>query len=159
MARIIFYSDMPGGEGGNAGRNIEEQKAKGVGGAPNSEDNKPNATDDVDNKLHTSPSVEEESETKQPTKGAPKPPKRTQQILRVFNTAVRQTPLKIQNAIVFIDLHNGVATALATIAIAILTAFYVGYAKNQWMVMHAQLEEIRSSSAQWLGQNQAAIAP
>ncbi len=139
---------MPGGEEWNAGRNIEEHETKGMSGSPNSEDNKPNAAEDVHNKPHTLPSVEEESEAKKPAQCTSNPPQRTQQILGSFNTIIRQTLLKIQNAIVFIDRHNGVVTALATIAIAILTAFYVGYAKNQWMVMHAQLEEIRSSSTQ-----------
>src|SRR5258708_1915010 len=39
----------------------------------------------------------------------------------------------------FLDTHNGTITALATVAIVVLTGFYVKYSRRQWKVMEKQL--------------------
>lgn len=41
----------------------------------------------------------------------------------------------------FIEAHHGVVTALATVAIVVLTCYYVKYAKKQWETMQRQLED------------------
>lgn len=119
-----------------------------MSGAPKPEDDQSNPTRDVRTAPHTPPSAEAASEAKQPTQGAPNPPERTQQVVGLCDTAIRKTLLKIKNSIAFIDRHNAFITAVATIAIAILTGYYVTYAKRQWIAMHDQLEEMRSSSLQ-----------
>jgi hypothetical protein len=148
MTRIIFYSDMLGREEGDARRNVEEHQSKGMGSAPEPEQNKSHPDEVILDTLHGSSFVNAESQAQQPAQSADNPPRHTQYIVGLCKTAIGKTLFKIHNAIVFIDHHNGVVTAFATITIAILTGFYVGYAKNQWMVMNAQLQEIRSSSAQ-----------
>jgi hypothetical protein len=42
----------------------------------------------------------------------------------------------------FLDRHNGSISALATVAIVILTVFYVTYSKRQWETMRGQLEQM-----------------
>jgi hypothetical protein len=53
------------------------------------------------------------------------------------------------------DVHNGFVTALATIAIALLTFVYVRYSRAQWAVMREQLNEMKTASAldqrAWVG--------
>jgi hypothetical protein len=44
---------------------------------------------------------------------------------------------------VLADGHDGVITALATIAIVVLTYFYVSYSKDQWTTMNQQLDLAR----------------
>jgi hypothetical protein len=42
----------------------------------------------------------------------------------------------------WLDKNDGAVTAIATIAIAVLTAYYVHYARGQWNVMQGQLGEM-----------------
>lgn len=46
----------------------------------------------------------------------------------------------------FLDEHDGSITALATVAIVVLTFVYVKYSKRQWQAMNGQLEEMRKST-------------
>jgi hypothetical protein len=48
----------------------------------------------------------------------------------------------------FLDAHNGSISALATVAIMILTVFYVMYAKNQWHVMDGQLKQMQKQATE-----------
>jgi hypothetical protein len=52
------------------------------------------------------------------------------------------------NSRVFLDAHAGSISALATIAIMVLTFAYVIYAKSQWKVMDGQLKEMRDTGIQ-----------
>jgi hypothetical protein len=47
----------------------------------------------------------------------------------------------------FLDNNSGAITALATVAIVVLTFFYVRYSKRQWQIMVRQLE---TSQRPWL---------
>jgi hypothetical protein len=49
-------------------------------------------------------------------------------------------PLKA--LVTWLDVHDGAVTALATVVIALLTFFYVRYARKQWEVMGQQLGEM-----------------
>jgi hypothetical protein len=51
----------------------------------------------------------------------------------------------------FLDRHDGSITALATVAIVVLTSFYVGYSQKQWEVMQGQLRQIESQTRPWVG--------
>ncbi len=44
----------------------------------------------------------------------------------------------------FLDAHAGGIAAFATIAVMILTAFYVVFARSQWIVMEDQLQQVLS---------------
>lgn len=46
------------------------------------------------------------------------------------------------------DDHDGGITALATVAIVVLTMFYVRYSRKQWIVMDGQLKEMKKASSQ-----------
>ena len=56
----------------------------------------------------------------------------------------------VKNTFGFLDEHNGSITALATVAIVLLTSFYVEYSKRQWEAMQGQLEEMRKDQRAWL---------
>lgn len=49
---------------------------------------------------------------------------------------------------IFLDAHSGSVSAIATIAIMVLTAFYVFYARSQWKVMESQLKQMIGSGGQ-----------
>ncbi len=53
----------------------------------------------------------------------------------------------IKKGFLLADRHNGGITALATVAIVVLTIFYVRYSRGQWRVMRQQLTEMQSTSA------------
>jgi hypothetical protein len=46
----------------------------------------------------------------------------------------------LKSAFASLDAHAGIISALATVAILVLTYFYVRYSKRQWKVMEQQLE-------------------
>jgi hypothetical protein len=148
MARIIFYSDMPEREEGNTGGNVEEHEAESMGSAPESKNDKANAPDAISHTPAALRLTEQDAETKEPTQGASYPPKRSQHVVRRCKAIVSGMLLKIEKGIAFLDRHNGVVTALATLAIACFTYNYTSYAQRQWITMHAQLGEMHSSSAQ-----------
>jgi hypothetical protein len=49
---------------------------------------------------------------------------------------------------IFLDAHSGSISAIATVVIMMLTAFYAVYARRQWKVMEGQLEQMASTSEQ-----------
>src|SRR5271157_2983162 len=63
-----------------------------------------------------------------------------------MNTTVLWETFK--RCIEFLDAHNGTITALATVAIVVLTGFYVRYSGRQWQVMEKQLHQ---SERPWVG--------
>lgn len=50
----------------------------------------------------------------------------------------------------FADEHDGAITALATIAIVILTFFYVRYSRYQWRTMRDQVGQMQSQERPWV---------
>ena len=48
----------------------------------------------------------------------------------------------------FFDTHAGSISAFATISVMVLTAFYVVFARSQWIVMEDQLQQMIESSSQ-----------
>ena len=50
----------------------------------------------------------------------------------------------------FADAHDGAITALATVAIVVLTIFYVTYSKKQW-------EEMRAARRPWIGMSERLV--
>jgi hypothetical protein len=51
---------------------------------------------------------------------------------------------RLKTALAFADKHDGAITALATVAIVVLTYFYVSYSKQQW-------KEMQNARRPWLG--------
>jgi hypothetical protein len=51
---------------------------------------------------------------------------------------------RLRSGLIFADSHNGAITALATVAIVVLTFYYVTYSKKQW-------EEMRNARRPWVG--------
>jgi hypothetical protein len=56
----------------------------------------------------------------------------------------------IPAALRFLDAHGGGATAIATIVIAVATAYYAWYASAQWEVMRGQLAEMQAAQRPWV---------
>lgn len=77
--------------------------------------------------------------------GAPKPAE-----IIIFSSVILAfiVLLSWRSCRAFLDAHAGSVTAIATIAIVILTAFYVIYARSQWEAMEGQLRQMASSAAQ-----------
>jgi hypothetical protein len=73
----------------------------------------------------------------------------TKNIMRPFIALGRL----LSDGFLLADKHDGGITALATIAIVILTWFYVGYSKKQWRVMDGQLREMKDTRRPWIGLN------
>jgi hypothetical protein len=60
---------------------------------------------------------------------------------------IRKLGRRFMNVIRWADDHNGAITALATVLIAVLTIFYVSYAKKQW-------DEMRNARRPWIGMSE-----
>jgi hypothetical protein len=88
------------------------------------------------------------TEDNQETK-APQPTQKTNHYTdRAKNIALKYVFNPIGMGVAWLDGHNGLVTALSTVAIAVLTYFVAVYANGQLDVFRSQLEEMHSSGAQ-----------
>jgi hypothetical protein len=60
--------------------------------------------------------------------------------MRMLITAWRSITRRFMGVIGFLDKYSGAVTALATVAIVVLTVFYVKYSKQQWETMRDTLQ-------------------
>jgi hypothetical protein len=128
-------------------RNLEERKAKREINKPeaSSKTNQPEqAKLSTPNFISGTLTYPPASASSAQTQNASERAKKGKHIMRFFIAVW----IRIKRIFGFCDRHDGSITALATVAIVILTAFYVGYSKRQWIAMKGQLDQMKSQSDQ-----------
>src|ERR1700724_3620772 len=108
---------------------------------PDSDNNNRKPNDDLGEIRPVAPEPADPTKADNEEKNPKQPHNYAQHVMRPIKAIGRG----IAGVINWLDAKDGVVTAVATVVIAILTGYYVHYAKEQWRIMSGQLVEMQNS--------------